>query len=266
MQPIPALWSLAALLAAVAPAAPPATHGPMPALLPAAGQVVRYRFTRLAQGNAGPRSLTSVISLRRKSATVFTLTGVASAPSEQTELHLLPGGALQIAPGDASAAADGAVVDVVNGLNRLGEVFAGQSELPHDGWSPALRLPDARGAGSVAIPLEVEHASASGFELHGAGETALAPPAAPPTTARAVPRRRGFRGGAGFPGSDSPLSPFPTPTPAGSSRAPVTVTVSLDGRVRNGAIEKLAIVETRSVTVDGLPYVNVGGWTFERAK
>ncbi len=44
------------------------------------------------------------------------------------------------------------------------------------------------------------------------------------------------------------------------------VAVSVDGRIRHGSVNKLAIVETRSISIDAVPYVNVSGWTLDAAK
>jgi hypothetical protein len=241
----------------------------MPGLLPPPGAVARYRVTRLAQGNSGPRSLTSDVTLRRKSATALTLRGVAGDPAaESTELNVQPDGTLAIPATDAEASANASLVDVIDGFNRVAEVFAGQSSIPRDGWSPTLRLPDLHGANStVSIPVAVENANGFGFDLHGVGEITVQPQqaAAASAVARSVGRRRGggFRGAGGFPGGGAP-APLPDAlaTPA---HAPVTVAVSLDGRIRHGLL-KLAITETRSVTVDGVPYVSVSGWTVQRTK
>jgi hypothetical protein len=49
-------------------------------------------------------------------------------------------------------------------------------------------------------------------------------------------------------------------------RQAFTVALSVNGDVWHGAIDKLSLVETRAITVDTLPYVNVSGWTVETLK
>jgi hypothetical protein len=260
------------LVAAVA--APARADDSAPVVIPAVGRIVHYRVTRLAQGNAGPRLLSSQVTLRRKSATTLTLRGIAGEPgSEQTVLTVQPDGMLQIPPTDPTAASNGALIDVVNGLNRVVEIFAGEPSIPRDGWSPILHLPDLRGANaSVAVPVAAVNAGPGGFDLHGVGQfTVEAPasqsPANPASSAqRTFNRRRGFRGGPAFPGPGTIDPVAEGGAPAGATHPPLTVAVAVDGSVRRAAIRKISILETRSVTVDDVPYVNVSGWTIEASK
>ncbi len=262
------IWPLPAVLLFAALAAPARADAVAPAVIPAVGKTVHYRVTRLAQGNSGPRSLSSDVALRRKSATTLTLKGIAGDPaSEATVLNVGPDGALQIPAADSAASGNAALVDVVNGLNRLIELFAGQREISHDGWSPILRLPDLHGANSsVAVPIAAVNASAAGFDLHGVGEVTVQPPASGSpavTPQRSFNRRRGYRGGVPFP---SVVEPASEGAPPAASRQTVTVAVAVDGSVRHAAVRKVSIVETRSITVDDVPYVSVSGWTIEAAK
>jgi len=260
------------LLLAAAFASPARADTPAPVVIPTVGRTVHYRVTRLAQGNAGPRSLSSDVTLRRKSATALTLKGIAGDPAaEQTALTVQPDGLLQIPAADSAAAANGALVDVVNGLNRLVELFAGERSIPRDGWSPILHLPDLHGANSsVAVPVAAINAGAAGFDLHGVGQftveaSAAQSPAATP--ARTFNRRRGFRGGPAFPGTGATAGTAGEGSaPAGPTHPSVTVAVAVDGSVRRTAVRKISILETRSVTVDDVPYVNVSGWTIEVSK
>jgi hypothetical protein len=267
---------------AAAFASPARADTPAPVVIPAVGRTVHYRVTRLAQGNAGPRSLSSDVTLRRKSATALTLKGIAGDPAaEQTVLTVQPGGLLQIPAADSAAAANGALVDVVNGLNRLVELFAGERSIPRDGWSPILHLPDLHGANSsVAVPVAAVNAGSTGFDLHGVGQfTVEAPAAQSPavTPQRAINRRRGYRGGpavsgafpgagGAFPGTGATLGTAGEGSPPAAGHPSVTVAVAVDGSVRRAAVRRISILETRSVTVDDAPYVNVSGWTIEGSK
>jgi hypothetical protein len=250
--------------------APARADAVAPVVIPAVGRTVHYRVTRLAQGNSGPRSLTSDVALRRKSATTLTLKGIAGDPaSEATVLNVSPDGSLQIPAANSAASGNAALTDVVNGLNRLVELFAGQRSIPRDGWSPILRLPDLHGANSsVAVPIAAVNASSAGFDLHGVGEFTVQPPAtqgAAATPQRNLNRRRGYRGGGmSFPGAVDPVGEGAAP--AAAPRQTVTVAVAVDGSVRQAAVRKVSILETRSITVDEIPYVSVSGWTIEAAK
>jgi len=265
---------------AAAFASPAGADTSAPVVIPAVGRTVHYRVTRLAQGNAGPRSLSSDVTLRRKSATTLALKGIAGDPAtEQTVLTVQPDGMLQIPPADSAAAANGALVDVVNGLNRLVELFAGERSIPHDGWSPILHLPDLHGANSsVAVPVAAVNAGSGGFDLHGVGQfTVEAPASQSPAVSpqRTFNRRRGYRGGpaasgafpGAFPGAGTSAGiSGEGSAPAAASHPPLTVAVAVDGSVRRAAVHKISILETRSVTVDDVPYVNVSGWTIEGSK
>jgi hypothetical protein len=47
---------------------------------------------------------------------------------------------------------------------------------------------------------------------------------------------------------------------------PFSVAVSVSGQVRRGALAKVTLDETRTVSVDALPFVNQSGWTIEATK
>ncbi len=242
----------AAASPAPAPVALPAT---VPAVIPAPGHTEHYRITRTAQGNSGARTGVSDVTLRRTSATTLTLAGAfGDPPSKLTVLTVAPDGSLQIPAAAKAAGSDAALDDVVDGLNRLTQLFAGRSAAPHDGWSAAVRVPGVRGASAtVVVPIVVENATATGFELHGVGQSTVQAQrndgSAPP---RGYGRPGAFRG--------------PAPAPASSPSGPLSLTVAVDGLVRHGAVSRISIVDTRSISLDALPYVNVSGWTIEAPK
>jgi hypothetical protein len=272
------------VLAAAASAASPAwADAPAPFVIPPPGSAVRYRVTRTAQDASGLRTVVSDVTLRRKSATTLTLDGVAGdPPSELTVLNVAPDGSLQIPSADAAASQDLALTDVVGGLNRLIALFAGENGIPRDGWSATLPLAGARGASSVIVPVTVEAANETDVRLQGTGEVTLTPQTPGGSRGRGG-RHGGFRGGGfpgggggGFPGGGQSRGSGGEDPGAGGSgdgepsgaggRQPPTVAVSIDGLVRHGALAKLSILETRSVTIDALPYTNVSGWTIEAAR
>jgi hypothetical protein len=258
--------SLAAALAIARYAVPARADSPVPKVLPVVGKTIEYRITRTAQGNTGPRSALSVVTLHRKSATTLTLKGLYDRPSALNVLAVDADGSVQIAEADRTGKDEGSLSDIVSGLNHLSGIFAGKSSVPAGGWSARLRLPDVRGASApVVIPIAVENAKSGNFELHGVGQLAIdaEPPALPGGPLR------GF-GGRPFRIPGGVAAPLPAdqsaPTNASSGRQEISVAVSVDGRISHGAVGKISIVETRSTIVDALPYVNVSGWTIETLK
>ena len=269
--------TLAAVVGASKHAAPaPAATASLPAVIPAVGKTLHYRVTRTAQGNTGARVATSIVTLHRKSATTATLKGVFDQPSVLTQLTVGVDGLLEIPEKDKPSKEDASLSDIVNGLNRLTGLFAGKSSAPPNGWNANLRLPDLRGTSSpVLIPIAVVAANAAGFELHGVGELNVAAEVSRTAGQIAQPGQiygppRGFenpsrfRPGNGFAGDALPGAVLAGGAPAG--RQAFSVAVSVDGRIRHGTISRIAIVETRSITFDALPFVNVSGWTIETTK
>lgn len=299
----PAHLCILALLAATEATAPALADAPAPIVVPPVGSTAHYRVTRTAQEASGLKTAVSDVTLRRKSATTVTLDGVAGdPPSELTVLNVASDGSLQIPNNDTAASHDVVLVDVVGGLNQLIALFAGEDTIPHDGWSATLPLADARGANSVVVPVSVASANGTDFQVQGTGEVTLQPPSGEGNRSRGG-RRGGFRGGGGFPGGGGGFpggggggfpgggqsrgagggesggdpgggDPGGPDTAAGDpggggeaagagGRQPPTIAVSIDGQVRHGAVAKLSIQETRSVTIGALPYTNVSGWTIE---
>jgi hypothetical protein len=231
-------------------------------LLPAVGASVHYRMTRTAQGNSGARTAVSNLTLHRKSASTVTLQGIFGQPaSAATTLTLEPGSTLESA---SAPAAESALPDVLSGLNRASEFLAGKSGATHDGWSTTVRLTDVRGANaSVVVPVFLENVAGTSFEFHGVGQATVEPPVSPAAmSGAAAPGNYGIRRRrATFPGANPASEPAPGSIAGPTSGQAITVTLSVDGRVRKGSLSEITIVETRSVTIDSLPYVNVSGWT-----
>jgi hypothetical protein len=236
-----------------------------PSVIPAIGATARFRIARTAQGNTGPRMAVSVVTLRRKTATTLTLEGLYDRPSERSALKVGADGSLEVS-GDEKPKDDASLRDVMAGLNRLTGLFSGESRIPHDGWSASFRLTDVAGANSpVMIPIEVENANAADFEIHGVGQVTVQAPSQQAEAGPPRPFGGRFRPPGAF-GGALPNAVGGADGTAASARQSVSVAVSVDGRIHHGTISKMSIVETRSITVDAQPYVNVSGWTFESIK
>ena len=260
-----ALFALAfgaAVAASPLPAAPSA--------VPPVGRAARFRIARTTQDAAGRKTTVSEVILRRKAATTLTLEGVIGGrTADLTVLSVGRDGSLQIPKSDKAASQDAALVDVVNGLNRATELFAGENGAPRDGWSATLALPETHGASvPVVVPVEVANANGGDFDLRGDGQYAPAQPAGNGGMRRGG-RRGGLRGGFGGPpggGGGAAGEDQEQPQGAEGPHLPFSVAVSVTGQVRHGALSKLSIAETRTVTVESLPFVNLSDWSIEAAK
>jgi len=235
-----------ALLLAAASAAPPLSAS----IVPPIGGVVRFHIVRTTQDAAGAQTASSDVTLRRKAATTATLEGtIAGHAADLTVLNVGRDGSLYIPKSDKVASQDGATVDVVSGLNRLTELFAGQTGAPNpDGWAATLAFPETHGAtASIEVPIAVEHVAGTDFDLRGDGQYAPPQPVAQPGSHRGGGRR----------------AEMPEPVFGAPAKLPYGVTVGIQGQVRRGMVSKVTINEVRTVTVDGLQFTNVSGWTIE---
>jgi uncharacterized membrane protein YgcG len=278
--------ALAAAFGATVLAGRALADAPRPAVIPATGETLHYRITRSVQGLSGPQTTIVDVTLRRKSPTTLAFERTfEDRPPDLIVLAVAPDGTLEIPKNDKVSSQERALVDTVAGLNGLNEVFEGESAaLPREGWNATLRLPDARGASAtLVVPISVSTTAAGDADVHGVGQLSVeAQPSNGEGTASGESgrhgghRRSGFPGG-GFPGGGSPGG---AEQPRGNGdegqaaggeyrgagRQPLGIAVTVDGRIRHGAIAKLSILETRSISLEAEPYVNVSGWTIEAAR
>jgi hypothetical protein len=284
---------LAAAVIAASSSAPLTNGSPVAlAVVPAIGSSAHYRLTRTLQGTPAPETIVSDVTLRRRTATALTLEGtIAGQPSDVTVLNLSPDGTLAIPKNDKTSSQNVALVEVVGALNAMSQVFASLLGPPRDGWTASLALSDLRSANAnVLVPIVVANANPTDFDLHGAGELLVQPPQSQNGGSRGGGHHGGFHGGfggGGFPGggggypgsggggpgggssggdsagSDGPPGGAPGGGFPGGPGRQLNVAVAVDGRVRHGALNKLSIFETRSITLDSMPFVNVSGWTLE---
>jgi hypothetical protein len=269
-------------------------------ILPAVNGTVRLRVARTTQTTSGPATVVSDVVLRRKALTTLTIDGVAGDPPGQlTVLSIAPDGTLQIPKADKAANADLALIDVIDGLNRATETLAATSGSdPRAGWNANVTLPDVRDAANpIVVPIEAASVSGRNFDFHGIGQLVVAPPQNRGSRSGGGRRGgfhggfggfggggRGFPGGGGPPGGGSgggppdggsesgggdpgggdPAGGGPGgPGGPGGGRQGLSVALAIDGQVRQGEVRALNIVETRSISVNAQPFVNVSGWTIE---
>lgn len=255
------LAAFAAAIVSASTVVPAVAQAPAPAvsaIIPPVGGVAHYRLTRTMQGNPDPQTTVCDVTLRHKTPTALTIDGsIAGRPIGVTVLNLASDGSLQIPKNDKTASQDAGLNDLVAGLNRMSVLLANESVGTRDGWSASVFLPEIPGANAPAIvPIVIANANAAGFDFHGAGEVLVQ------AQAQGGGGSQGGRGGhGGFHGGYGGSSGT-----EGSGRQAFTIALSVNGDVRHGAIDKLSLTETRAITVDTLPYVNVSAWILETLK
>ncbi len=261
------LAAFAVAVVAATAVAPAVAQAPAPAIIaivPPVGGTAHYRVTRTVQGNPDPQTSVSEVTLRRKTPATLTVDGsVGGRPIGLTVLELASDGSLQIPKNDKTASQDAQLNDLIAGLNRISLLLANESGGTRDGWSASLLLPEIPGANvPVIVPVVIANSNAAGFDLHGAGEMLVQAQAQPPSgegSQGGHGGHGGFHGGYGGGGGGGGGREDP-------GRQGFTVALSVNGDVRHGAIDKLSMMETRAITVNTLPYVNVSGWTIETLK
>lgn len=269
------------LVAGVSNAAAAATP-PVLAVPQRVGDGMRYQISRTQQTADGPKTTTSDVTIQRKSPTTVALVRAdAGHSADVIVLSIAADGSLQVPAADRTDAADPLVGDVVHVLNSATAVISGSTSAPA-GWTAMVSVTgEGRSTSSVVIPMLAVNSSGDDFDIHGVGQAA-ATPTQPSDEGRGYPRRGGVSGGVGFPaggggfpggggggfpgGSRGPRggeSDDGRPASAGTPGRAMTLSLHVDGHVHRGALVHLSIVETRSLTVGTMPFVNVSSWTID---
>jgi len=239
-----------------------------PSIVPALGTATHYRIARTTQGNPDSQTIVSDVILRHKTPSTVTLEGnIGGRSFGQTVLNYGVDGSLQIPKNDRTDAQDAQLSDLVAALNRMSALLANGSGPPPGGWNASLVVSEVPGANApVIVPVAVSNLSGGDFDLHGIGELSVQAPSGgggPPSGGGGNQHGGGFHGGGGgggYRGMGDGAQASPRPE---YQRQPFTVAIGVDGKVRHGAIARLSLVETRGVTIDALPFVNVSSWTLE---
>ena len=165
--------------------------------------------------------------------------------------------------------------DVLTGLNSAIAILRNAVDDPHTGWNATLPLPHTRGSGSsLTVPMFVTRTSASDWSIRGAAQSTIDTSQRSALTGVGGGFPGGGRGG-GFPGGSFP-SGIGGGFPGGgggeirrggrsgsAGNSPISLIAQIEGRVHNGALARLSIVETRTVTLEGMPFTNTSGWIIE---
>jgi len=245
------------------------------ALLPqTVGGRVHLRVVRSVQGATGPVVSTMAFDVVRRAPS--TLVIERQRPDGTPNLSVLTenkDGSLALTEDARGGAADADVSDVLVGLNLALAALHGADVATHETWVATIPVGAAGGPGA-SVALISSNIAGGEFDFSGDGEAAASAPA---------DRRReggssGGMGGGGFPGGGGGGGGFPgggyprggrsrggsSGGASGGAGTPVNVHVA--GHASNGRLAQIVIAQTRSITVGGMPYVNVGSWSVSLAK
>jgi hypothetical protein len=255
------------------------------ALLPQAlGQRVHVRLVRSVQSANGPTVTTATFDLVRRAGTTLAMERTETGgPPNVSVLSVQPDGSLALAEDARGAAADADAVDVLAGLNLALAAIRGSDASSHASWAasvpiaptgPAANSPSANGPNPSATGTKVAAPSAgmvliqskiAGNEFDFSGDGQAAEGVAPPDRGG----REGRSGGMGFPGGGGgfPGGGFPrggrSRGGSGTEGGPggMQVGVHVEGHAAAGRVERIAISQTRTITVANVPFANVASWS-----
>jgi hypothetical protein len=256
---------------AIAFTALPAAAGPGLAVLPQTpGQRQTYHVVHIVQTADGPQTTTTDFTIVRRAGTALVIerTGPGGAPNLSV-LKAASDGTLALSEDAQGAAADGDLTDVLFALNlalvatREGDPSGGGS------WDANLPVTATPHGPTAQLLMQPGRLAGSDFDFGGIGQTTL-----PISQARRSPIgiSGGFPGGGGaFPGGGGVPGGRPRNRDADGDQPPVNppggiaVTLRVDGHAAGGRVQRVAIVQTRVITVGGVPYVNAGSWSIVTA-
>ncbi len=259
---------VACFIFAIAVGTAPPGITPVLVFPPHAGDSVRYHVTRTTQAADGTQAKTIDVTIVRKAPTTAALSRTnANGRTDLTVLLIASDGSIQIPVDDQVDRQDADLRDILTGLNRAIAIVRNAVNDPRTGWNAVLPLANARGADtSITVPMFVMRASGNDWDMRGSAQSTIE--TSPQRTTQV-----GAGGGSGFPGGGRgggyPGGSFPGGDLRRSGRgssggnSPTSLIIRIEGRVHNGLLARLSIVETRAVTFDAMPFTNTNGWTIE---
>jgi uncharacterized membrane protein YgcG len=235
---------------------------PPSALLPAApGARVHVHLVQTMQGANGPLATTTDFDLVRRgpSTLVIERPQPGSAP-DVTVLSLNRDGSLALAEGASAAAADADATGLVQGLNAALAATRNADPATHGAWAATLPLAGP-GTATATVSIVPATVTAGGFDFTGDGQTTAAA-ASPPSD------RGGSGGGMRFPGGGGGGGfgggGFGRSRRGGGDGGPggpaQTVSMHVEGHYSGLHLDRVTIVQTRSILVGGMPFVNTESW------
>jgi hypothetical protein len=254
-----------------------------------AGQRITYRLVHTTQTANGPQVTTTVASIVRRAGTTLVIERpAADGTPNLSVLKANPDGSLALA--DKPAAADSDLPELLYAFNVAIAITHAADPSAGGTWTavvPTAATPNATTAQVVLAPAGVVKTA---FDFSGNGQGSSAPPPRPRDTADQLGggagnggmRGGGFSGGGGgFSGGGSGGGAFPggggggafpagggnrrqrgdQTAPDAGARNAAAIALHVDGHVSDGRATRLAVTETRTITLAGEPYSNVGNWT-----
>jgi hypothetical protein len=267
-----------AVAAFVALPAVAAADAPL-AFFPAApGSSLRLHVTRTVQAADGARKSFTEIVVRRTSATGGTVERTDGGRVSVAAVTFGTDGALHVDPNAARPDADTA--NVIDGLNFAALLVGGGTASGHDAWTVSLAPPpppsntimSATPAPPTLLPIRVVKTDGINYDFDGQAQSSALP--STPQRTLGSNRSGGFGGGGGGgfggygrrPRRESSESPAPVAPGASSPVSPVSILTHVSGHASRGVVTHLTIEQSRSLSVEGLTYLNVSGWTFDVAR
>jgi len=266
----------------------PAAAAPGLAFLPqTSGQRFTYHLARTVQGPTGPQTTVASFTIVHRDGTTFVLqrTGADGAP----DLSVLKAGADgTLALTDPRMTAD---ADLTNVLATLNLAIAATREGDPAGagtWLGVLPVAPAPRATTAPIVLVPTNVAGANFDFSGTAQSSAPAPARGNSGSQSdrggsggFPGGGSGAGGGGFPGggggggfpggggmgggggfsSRHTRSDDGDQPGAGNGPGAIALTTRIDGHVTGGRVNRIAVTQTRSVTIASMPYTNVGGWT-----
>jgi hypothetical protein len=272
MIPIMVLFAALAL--------PAAADSPL-LLVPAApGTPVHLRLTRVEQTAHGPVTTTTAFDLIRRSAT--TLVIERANPDGTPNVSVLTAaadGSLALAEDARGAAADADLPPVIFGLNLAIAATRGADATGHTPWTATIPVAPGANAAAASVTFQPIAGGPTEVDFTGDGDTTVASPATPPRRSGVSAGDDGASGGyfpggggaggfpggggvGGFGGGRNAFSDESGAPPGAERRGPgIPAEVHVQGQAIAGHVTRIAVTITRSVTMENLPFVNVGSWS-----
>jgi len=279
--------SLIAVVCALALPLPSAAAAPLVFLPANTGDRVHYRLVHNAQGS--PPATVAFDLVRKTGATVVLVRSQPNGAPNLSLLKLNPDGSLALAEDPRAAAVDGDLNDLLAGLNMAVAATHDADAVPRGTWYANLTLAQ-QPAVSAAVVLVPGPVTGMDYDFAGSGTattTAIVHdqsggPGGADDSSDGPPRgggggpgggsRGGISGGlgglgglGGMAGGAHRRRGGDDPSAAGRN-ADMAIDVHVEGHASAGRVNRLAITETRSITVAGLPFVNANTWQLSVSK
>jgi hypothetical protein len=264
-------WALVLpFVASVAVAASAATL-PIAVVPQITGARMHVTLVRTTQGTTGPLAVTSTFDLVRRGGGAFALE--RPQPNGAPNVAVLTqkkDGTLALGDDARALGADLELAAIVDGLNVAIAAMHGADASNHGAWTTGVPVPSVAYVPAANPPLEPTaivaflpaNITPSGYDFAGDGQTTGA---AAPTRDRSQESQRGRGFGGGMPGRGRGRGAEPgeaqgAPAYGGATPA-TTIAVHVDGHIAGSRLDRIAIAQTRSIVVGGMPFVNQTTWT-----